>query len=404
MKRIVMMILMFTVVATAVSAGTNSILIGTNNEISATLLNYQPVPAQPGDTIDVWIQVTNDGGEASASGTVTIIDSYPFSVESATDKVKEFTSIPARETFLIKTRVRIDKNAHEGTNYLSIEVRENGKTDYLTADLPITIQGRSSALSIMKASSVPAMLTPGQEGRLSLIIQNIGETKLRNVQVELNLADLSVAPTTSSNAKTIASLAGGESSTFDFDLLAFPDAAANAYQLPVMLRYEDEQGNTLTQNETIGLIIGSAPELLVYLEQNDLSSETKQGNVVIKFVNKGLDQIKLLELEVLENENVSVLSESPVLYVGNIDADDYESADLTLKIMKSSVNVPLKVTYKNALNQPYEETIMLHLNAKNGNGKTSSTLWIWILVIIVLVLAFWFWRRRREKRTKKRRE
>ena len=42
---------------------------------------------------------------------VTIFESYPFSIESEADKVKEFTSVPPQESFLVKTKVRVAKNA-----------------------------------------------------------------------------------------------------------------------------------------------------------------------------------------------------------------------------------------------------------------------------------------------------
>jgi hypothetical protein len=198
--------------------------------------------------------------------------------------------------------------------------------------------------------------------------------------------------------RTIGSLGGGESTTFSFDLVAFPDAAANTYKIPVTLTYDDEQGNSDTQTETIGIAVGSAPELLVYLERNDLEMETLKGEVVIRFVNKGLSEIKLLELEVEETEQLSVASESNILYVGNIDADDYESADLTLTLTQESVDVPIKVTYRDALNTLYEETYTIHIDAKKGNGQQSSNIWIWAILLIIVVAGFFWWRSRSAKK------
>lgn len=372
-------------------------LITTGSSLEVELLNYQPVPAQPGDTLDVWIKVNNVGGSASEPGTLTILDGAPFSVPE-NEQVNEFTSIPAQKSALIKTRVIVDKNANEGTNYLSVRAHEKESSNSVEEDLPITIQGRSSALTIVEAKTEPKMVTPGAEATFSIMVKNVGDTKLRNVDMSLDLTDLSFAPTTGSNAQTISSLEGGKSATFTFGLTAFPNIEANVYQIPMTINYEDEQGNSVSQEKTVGISVGSKPELLVYFERNGLSAETGTGDVVIKFVNKGLSQIKLLEMEVEENDEVQVLSESPKLYVGNIDTDDYETADLTLKIADGHANLPLKVSYRDALNNEYEETYTLPIDAKNGTGSNGNKAWIWILVIVIAGAFFWWWHSKSGKR------
>lgn len=394
MKR---MILLGLIVLLGVLPGATA-LIGKGSSLEAELLYYTPVPAQPGDSVEVWIQISNDGGQATMPGTVTILETTPFIIEGENERVKEFKSIPAQQSFLVKTRVRIDKTANEGENYLTIRVQENGANNWLEKDLPITIEGRSGTVSITSAESDPARIAPGGVSTLSIDLLNVGETNLRNIKASLDLTDLSIAPIGSSDSKTISSLGGGQRATFTFDLTAFPGAAANVYQLPVTITYEDEQGNEKSQSETVGIMVGSAPDLLVYFERNDVSKETMEGGVVIKFVNKGLSEIKLLEMEIVESDDIEVTSESPILYVGNIDADDYESADVTLKITKDAIDIPVKVAYKDALNQEYEETYMLHLDTKNVNGGKSSSLGLWLVLLVVVVGGFFLWRRRSSKR------
>lgn len=371
--------------------------IAQGSSLDATLLAYQPVPAQPGDLLTVYIQVSNEGSNPSPGGTIKILDSYPFTVETA-DAQKEFPSIPAQGTFLITAQVRIDKNANEGTNYLTVRIFPTSSSNYIERSLAMTIQGRSSALSVTSVESSPAIIAPGEEANLTLTVKNIGDTRLRNVDANIDLTGLDLAPTTSSNSRTVSSLAGGQSTTFTFNIVALPDAAPNAYQIPVRLSYEDEQGNSISQEKTIGVVVGSEPELLVYFDQIGVTKETKQGDVVIKFVNKGLTQIKLLEMEILENKDVQVTSESPRLYVGNIDVDDYESTDIGLKVAKDTVTVPVKVTYRDALNRQYEQTYDLKLNAKNTTSGNRLG-WVgWIVIIVIIIGAVWLWRRRKAKK------
>lgn len=399
MKKIILFVIMALMLATPFASAE---LITRGAALDASLLYYQPVPAQPGDVIDTYIQIENSGGTASKAGTLTIIPSGPFILESEGDRVKEFPSIPAQGTFLTTTKVRIAKDANEGTSLLKVRVQEAGSSNWIDRDLSITLTGTSSALSIIEAKTEPATIQPGEKGTLSITVKNVGDTKVRNVELALDLTDLSLAPVGSSDSKTIQNLRGGAEQTFTFDLIAYPAAVANAYQLPITLSYDDETGNSASQEGTIGLVIGSTPELLVYFDQMALTKEQPSGEVTVRFVNKGLAGLKLLELEVLEKDGVSVTSETPIIYVGNIDADDYESATFSIEVNKDVDVLPLVVRYKDALNNNYEETYNLALNLRSANGNNGPNYFLWIVIIIVIGGGFWWWRKRKNKNSKKR--
>ncbi len=395
MKTTLITVMLMLLMVSSVSAE----LIGSGTSLDVELLTYTPVPAQPGDTIDLWLQVSNEGGTESNSGTIEILESYPFIVEREADRVRAFPPVPPQSNFLVQTQVRIDKEANEGQNYLTVAFQQDNAPTGKKRDVAITIQGRTGALTVADVTTAPAIIAPGDTGVISLTLENVGESLLRNVEVQLDLDGLSLAPTGSSDSKTVGMLEGKTRETFNFEVIAFPAAVANVYQVPVNITYESEQGSSYDVDKTIGVVIGSTPELLVYFEKNELSMETLEGEVVIKFVNKGLSEIKLLEMEILENEQVEVLSESPILYVGNIDEDDYESADIKLKISDEHVDVPVRIAYKDALNNPYEQTVTLGLDATNGNGKSKSMGAItWIVILVLVGVGIWLYRRRNKRK------
>lgn len=370
-------------------------LVTKGSSLDASLLYYEPVPAQPGDLLDVRILVTNNGGSTSKGGTIRFLNSYPFTVENSDEKTQEFPPVPGQESFLVRTRVRVDKAAEEGTNILTAVIQETGQAQ-IEKRFEIDIQGRAGALTITEARTVPEMISPGSTGQLLIEVRNIGDTRLRNVNVDLNLSTLDIAPAGGSTSQTIDSLEGGNSHLFAFGLTAFPEAETNAYKLPVTITYDDEQGNNVTQEKTIGILVSAKPELLVYFDQVNVMEDTNEGNVIIRFVNKGLSEIKLLEAEVIENDHVEVLSESPLSYVGNIDEDDYETADMRLKV-SGETDVPITIRYRDALNQHYEEQLNLRLSPKKSQGGSGTTIFVVILLLIVAVLGFFWWRKRKKR-------
>lgn len=376
-------------------------LITYGSGLEATLLYYVPVPAQPGDTVEVFIQIENNGGTPSKSGELTILEGGPFSIESSADKVKKLPSIPGRETFLSKANVRISKDANEGDNILKVRIREDGQTNYQEFDLVLNVRGTTSALSIIDTLLEPDEVLPGESAILTIELKNVGDTKVRNVDVALDIEGISLAPKSGSDSKTIGMLMGGQTTKFTFELVAFPDATPRAYQIPITLSYDDERGNSKSQEETVGLVVGTIPELSVYFESVSMSPESKSGKVVIQIVNKGLAEIKLLEMEILENENVQVTTESHVIYVGNIDEDDYESAEVGLHIANDETVVPIKISYRDALNRQYEEQYDLEIRIPSTNSDTGGTsVLTWVVVLVLLGAGIWYWRRRKSKRRK----
>lgn len=398
MKKFAWILIAISLMIVSIIGNAQASLITTGSALDATLLYYEPIPAQPGDEVEVWIQISNDGGSPSKSGTITLIESGPFKLVE--DKDFKFPPIPGQENFLLKTKIRITKDANEGENSFKIKVQETGSSDWIERDMSLTIQGKSGALSIVEAKTIPEIIKPGESGILDVKVKNVGDTKLRNVDVALDLTDISLAPTSSSNSKTINSLLGGQEYDFKFEVTAFPDAEVQANQLPITLSYEDEQGNEEVQTETIGFIIGTEPELLVYFEKIGLTQENKQGDIIIKFVNKGLSEIKLLEMRLDETKDFELLSESNIIYVGNIDEDDYESAEISIKTSENAIEVPLTVKYRDALNKEYEDDIVLPLELKSSNGDGKKNYAWTIIIILVIVIGVWWYFKKNKKRRK----
>ncbi|RME31873.1 LPXTG cell wall anchor domain-containing protein [Candidatus Woesearchaeota archaeon] len=364
---------------------------GSSFDIS--LLNYEPVPAQPGDILDVWITLENEGSAPANDITIEIIDTYPFTTDSEDDRIKFASTIPAQESFLFKTKVRVDSDADVGTNYLHVRVTQGSVQQ--EADLAITIVGETSSLNVARAEVQPAVIAPGERATLSIVVENVGNTLLRNVEASLDFDDVDVAPVESGSSKSIDKLPGGSSHEFSFPLLADPDAAPGVYKIPLTLTYTDRAGTNQTEEESIGIVIGSTPELLVYFDKLDLSATDREGTAVIKVVNKGLDEVKLVQLDIIEGNGVHVTSESAQLYVGNIDNDDYENAQVRLKLDEGVTAVPVVLTFKDSLNREYKQRFMLPVRITE-KSEEQQTNWPLIIVIVLIVLGggWWLFRRR----------
>ena len=224
--------------------------------------------------------------------------------------------------------------------------------------------------------------------------------------MNIGLGGTSFVPLGSTNEKSIYKIDAKSSYEFIFELLANPDAASGVYQVPLRVSYSDELGKTYLTNGTIGLIIGAEPDLSITLDDSDIYESGNSGEIVIKVVNKGLTDIKFVNMELKPSNSYQILTNDEV-YLGNIDSDDFETADFKLfvdKTKSNQISLSLVLEYKDANNKDFRDSIELKLNlytafeAKKLGLKQSNGFVGALIVIIIIVAGLLYYRGRRKKR------
>ncbi len=266
----------------------------------------------------------------------------------------------------------------------------------------ISLTSLVSALTISSVTSTPSEIAPGQTSNIKLTVENeIGED-LENVQVSLDLANVPFAPFESSTQRTIDSLDDRDEEKVNFDLIALANADAGTYKIPVIISYD-----TVKETSYISLIINSKPELKLDAEGNLIKG--MNDKISIKITNSGLSQVKLLSISIKTTTGLNVLGSSQV-YIGNIDSNDFDSADFDVFISATSpsiISLPVELTYKDATNKDYKENQNLILKTYTqqeainlGLIQKSNTL-TYIVAIVVLIILYLIYRAIRKRRKKK---
>ena len=189
-----------------------------------------------------------------------------------------------------------------------------------------------------------------------------------------------------------------------------PTADSKPYKIPLTVTYYDSLGRNYTRSVLVGLVVGAVPDVSIVIDESTLLQEKKTGEVSIRFVNKGVTDVKFLTATLLPSDAYTIIS-SPEIYVGNIDSDDYQTAAFKLYLSREqekmisskqpSIPLPLLVTYVDANNNPYEKRItlplMLYSEEQLGveKNETGTTL---LVVIVLLVLLYVFYRRWEKKK------
>jgi hypothetical protein len=376
--------------------------------VKVTFVNQEPDPAEPGQYVDVRIKVENNGSEQAKQFEIELLPEFPFSLDPGINPVESLGALNTRQfgenALVIKYKVRIDKNAVAGDNELKFRYKYDSSVWIEPEPVIIEVQTRDAIISVDSISK--NSIEPGSSSSVRIRVTNNADSVLRDIRIDLDLGDKNFVPVGSTNEKNIYKLDAGESYEFVFDMIANPEATAGAYQVPLRIVYNDDLGKTYIKNSTIGIVINAKPDLSITLDSTEIYESGKSGEVVIKVVNKGLTDIKFANMELMPSGDYKILSNKEA-YLGNIDSDDFETADFNIFVEKTgvgSIKVPVSMEYKDANNNDFKDSYEVELNlytsseAKKLGLKENGNSMNIIITIIVIVAGFFLYKRYKKRK------
>ena len=381
-------------------------------DIAVNIINQEPDPAEPGRYVDVRFKFDNNGTKETKNIEVEILLNYPFSLDPGIDAVKNIGTLQSMQKgdvgAIVKYKLRVDKNAVEGENEIKIRYRVDKGVWITLKEFFVDVQTHDAILAIEDISVDKDTVEPGLNSIVKIKLSNKADSILKDVKVKIGLGSVPFIPLGSTTEKSVYQIDARGNYEFTFDLLANPEAKSGVYKVPLEISYSDDLGKGYVNNGTMGIVIGAKPDLSITLDDSEIYESGKSGEIFIKIVNKGVTDIKFMNMKLMPSNKYRILSNDEV-YIGNIDSDDYETADFKLFIEKSKENqikVPVVLEYKDANNNDFKEAIELTLDLysaseakkfglKKGNGFVGN------LVIAVIVVAGLFiyrkWRKHKKK-------
>ncbi|MDD5086745.1 MAG: COG1361 S-layer family protein [Candidatus Nanoarchaeia archaeon] len=402
-------------------------VISSSADIQVTMVNQNPDPAEPGNYVDVNFRIENIGSSNAEDVIFEILPKYPFFLDPGETAKQNIGSVWGRqigdEGIILKYRLKVDEDAVEGENEISVRYSLNkGAAWQKPGNFYVNIRTHDAILNIKRVTYIPDPMPPGEKAVLSIHLENMADSLLKDIQIELNLItmlqsttsvtyeELPFSPSGTTNKQVIKNIESGKTETVDFTLIPDPDASADIYKIPITVQYSDELGTNYSKTEIISVIVGDEPLLEPLLDSSDVFMKGQAGMVYFSFINKGTTDVKLLDVELKESDYIKVISPSKV-YLGNVDSDDYETAEFKIYIkdvVDSKVPLVLNYKYLDPNNNLYEkeETVYIDSYTKDEakkygiNGYNGLSGFMIILIIIVVGVSIYFvyrWWKKREK-------
>ncbi|MFP4568149.1 MAG: COG1361 S-layer family protein [Candidatus Woesearchaeota archaeon] len=399
----IMMLALFIIPASAL-AQTNQ-----NPLIKLSIANYEPMPVQPGQFVDVWINVQNLGSGDARDIKIRYLESPFFTLVNPDEQEREIPILGAYKDNMLKYRFKVADNVVEGQNQIRFEYELKDSSGVATTNLNIEIKSTEVPISISSVRITPDPVEPGERADLVIAVTNPSlSSNIRDVSLTMQLAtnegnaplNLPFAPVDSTNKKSINRIQPGQTTEFRFNIITYPDAESKIYKVPVTFTYFDDAERQYQDTNFISINVNSQPNLYAIIESISVDTKMRTGDVIFDIINQGISDIKLLTVELDETENMKLISSTNKEYLGNLESDDFKSARYKIRIdeLAEDVTFNLKLTFRDALNNEFTETLQIQheLQEPQTNGGNSTI--IVVLIIIFAIIGIIIYRRRAKRK------
>ncbi|MDP7181165.1 MAG: hypothetical protein QF486_01215 [Candidatus Woesearchaeota archaeon] len=366
-----------------------------SSDILISLLKYEPVPAEPGQNVKIWLNIQNIG-ERAENVQVRIKPEYPF---LGVGELKyNVPPIPAIEDHVLEAFMLVDINAPNGVHDLVLEYKTDTYSDAWTEiELPISVSTGSVALTLERYSILPKDWIPGQPGIVSMQFENNGRVGVRNVDIQIDIQDTPFSPVGSGNKKRIQSISGGQMASVDFDLIPDTSAGVGIFKVPVTLTYFDTKGKRYNESTTLAIMLNSPPKTEVVVASVDSDGADTPSTVGIKFINKGVANLKYVNLELVKDPAYEILTPSNTDYLGNVDNDDFETSEFLIKPKNRQTTLKVRAEYLDEYNKEHSEMYDLPVtfySAQEIEGGGSKA-WV-VIVLIVAGVGYYYYKKKKK--------
>ena len=377
-KTLTVAIMMFIVLATASYA-----LKGA--DIKASILRYEPAPAEQGNTVDVWLQLSNAGTKAD-SVAVKFVPEYPFSLPAGQDAEIDVDTISATENKVVKFTLFIDGNAPNGDKNAKFLYKYGATNQWISLESPITLETQNAGLVVDGYTTTPSLIVPGQTANVELKIRNAGKIAVKNIDIAIDLADGKFSTIGSGAKKRVNYIKAGATETVTFQLASDTSTQVKVYSIPVSLSYQDERNKKYADTAKITLVVNALPELSLTVDSPKFDNRQKPGTVTLKIVNKGVINLKYVTVSVGASKDYELLSSTNETYVGNLDSDDFETVNFLIKPLVEEPKLNIALNFKDQYNVDFTQRHILPVKIITEQDLGNTTI-VWPIILIVLLIA-----------------
>ena len=248
-------------------------------------------------------------------------------------------------------------------------------------------------------------LFPGEEGRVTVEIENNENFDIEDVSVALILDDTSFTSVGSSE-KDFDDLDEDDEDTATFTLRPSTDITPGDYNIPYFVKFVNAENDSegFEREGSFGIRVSARTEIDFSVDIRDNAIIGREGKISLEIINKGLGEVKSVSVRILPN-GFELLSKDKI-FIGTIDADDTDLATFDVIYKTKNPVFSARVDYKDFDNNDNTEIVNIPFKVYTedealelGIIKRSNTL-TYFFAVGVIIVGWLVWRRIKKKKNR----
>lgn len=378
-------------------------------DLQVSILQYQPVPAEIGEYVTVWVKIENIGFSRAENVAVRMVPEYPFSLDSPANANRTTGVLNPERAAVHEYRLFVDESARDGVETIEVWYRVGNEGIWYKDEFDIrvglsTFNSRGSVQLQGSPVMEPDVFIPGDRGIIRLTLLNAatsptvvvgGEEFDTNARIQsASLEGTDGIEVTTGTYRGSGIIGPGESVNLTYNIRVGDDVEDGTYYL-----YFAVEGNShaLSNNWRVPVRIDSSSVRVI--PSSPLVLENGAGTLEFDVANIHPNSLSSVSVR-LQAEGIEF---SPSEYfIGSMDPDelftiqfDASSADNESFSPRDMVII---ANYRNGVNQ--HSTVVDTRQLRSVEVQDSSSLGVALALILLAGLAvggYVMYRRRKKE-------
>jgi hypothetical protein len=364
-------------------------------DLKVSVLRYEPVPAEIGEYVSVWVKVENLGYAKADDLTIKIVPDYPFSVDSTENAIVNVGILTPDNAAVHEYRLYTDSAAKQGIGTFEVWYQEESGGTWFKKEFELRVGSESfdskGTIQLLgEPVKEPEVFMPGDKGTILFTLQNSAtdySITIDGVQYDTNARIQSASLEGTEGIKVTTGtyygngvIGPGESVDLTYNIEVAEGTPDGTYYLDFSIVGSSHSYNS---NWRIPLKVDSSSVRVI--PSKPLTLENGEGTLEFDVANIHPNALSSVSVK-LEAEGIEF---SPSEYfIGSMDSDELFTIEINAKAVSKDIIFPLDLVvvadYRNGLNEHTEKITTRQLQHHVVESGGSSGIYLVVLLLVVV--------------------
>ncbi len=229
-----------------------------SSSLKIDVAKYDPYPVEAGRYATIWVKVENTGTDPATNSTFVLVPEYPFYLDGSETGTRQYGRISSQTDFLLEYKVRVDRDALNGTSKIKLKYQTDGGSSWLEKTMDITVTKKPTNAEIVPLfSNIEPAAYPTGASTLTIDLANVAPGPAYYIIIEASTP----AATIEKNKVFVGTLEADDSDSVSFDL-RFRNVTPGEYPVLVKMLYKDSNYNNVVSEGNVSITLISQKEAL----------------------------------------------------------------------------------------------------------------------------------------------